>query len=816
MSGLWPPAWLEARMIRCLRSAILTRRAPASVVGALVAVMALSTVMVQPLYAVVQPKGSPLADKIFRNPSLHITNLERNVADLAAPVRADVMGRQLGTLRADSGLYDPRGGRWSSLVLSEPLVAGDGKGNTIAGARPPSEADVWEAVKDYLARHQAELIVDVAELGPPSIGIFEKGNLIQVHVPRVVKGIAVRDSGLTAVINHGNLILFGLQNWGVVDASISPALSLAEAKAVVAAHVKPLAVTGYNVAGRLERVPLARGQDVAEVALGRGYEYRLAWVVSPQVVDDMGTYEALVDALTGELLAFQDINRYAARRVVGGVYPVSNDQKPPDGVEQPGWPMPFADVIGTVNSFTTASGQLTVCELNNIQTTLSGQFVNIADVCGAVNENSAAGDMDLSISGGDDCTIPAGHSTGDTHSARSGFYELNRIKEQARAYLPSNAWLQAQLTANMNINSACNAFWNGSTVNFYRSNATCRNTGEIAAVFDHEWGHGMDDFGINGNISSPGEAIADIYGILRLDNSCMGRGFFFNQVCGGYGDPCIGTPATGCTGVRDLDFAQHVSGLPHGISWILSNCSAGGQTGPCGRETHCEGQVPAEAGWDLQFRDLRAAPFNYDENTALELTTRLMFLGPQTLTSWYSCAGGCATAGTCGCGATGGYLLTLGADDDNGNIADGTPHMQAIRSAFERHQIHCATQPVINAGCAGGPTTAPVVTAVPTPLPGPGDAIDVSWTAVAGAMNYAVYRTEGTNGCSFGKVKVAETANLTFTETGLLDGRTYLYSVLPIGANTSCFGLMSACVPSVPSPADDPCVPVELQTFEVE
>ena len=67
-------------------------------------------------------------------------------------------------------------------------------------------------------------------------------------------------------------------------------------------------------------------------------------------------------------------------------------------------------------------------------------------------------------------------------------------------------------------------------------------------------------------------------------------------------------------------------------------CPAVGSRGPCNRETHCEGQIAAEVGWDLQFRDLRAAPFNFDANTALELTTRLSYLGSQTLTSWYTCA----------------------------------------------------------------------------------------------------------------------------------------------------------------------------------
>ena len=107
----------------------------------------------------------------------------------------------------------------------------------------------------------------------------------------------------------------------------------------------------------------------------------------------------------------------------------------------------------------------------------------------------------------------------------------------------------------MNINLNCNAFWNGATVNFYRQGGGCGNTGEIAAIFDHEWGHGIDNNQGNTSISSPGEAIADIYALLRLDTSCIGRGFNIGVNCDGYGDGC-----TQCTGVREVDFARHVSG----------------------------------------------------------------------------------------------------------------------------------------------------------------------------------------------------------------------------------------------------------------
>jgi hypothetical protein len=184
--------------------------------------------------------------------------------------------------------------------------------------------------------------------------------------------------------------------------------------------------------------------------------------------------------------------------------------------------------------------------------------------------------------------------------------------------------------------------------------------------------------------------------------------------------------------------------------------------------------VVGETVWDLQFRDLRAAPFNLDPNTALETTTRLNYRAAQVISNWYACSVGG------GCGATSGYMQFLAADDDNGNIADGTPHMSAIRAAFERHEIHCATPPVVDSGCAGGPATAPTVAATATP-----GGADLAWDAVPGAASYAVYRTEGAIGCDLGKTRIAETALIQFSDSGLLDGRPYFYTVLPVGINSS-------------------------------
>src|SRR6187397_2385052 len=177
--------------------------------------------------ALVKEEKSPLAEKAFQDPSLHITPALQAASELRSEAGARVQGdlASLG-IDASSAFYDARAGRVTSFILSHPIVAGDGVGNGIAGARPTddqaSRDAVWSAVRGYLTERQSQLRIDLSELGAPTVQIVEDGKLIQVVVPRVLSGIPVRDSSLTAIINHGNIILLGLENWG--DARTSATL----------------------------------------------------------------------------------------------------------------------------------------------------------------------------------------------------------------------------------------------------------------------------------------------------------------------------------------------------------------------------------------------------------------------------------------------------------------------------------------------------------------------------------------------------------------------------------------------------------------
>jgi uncharacterized repeat protein (TIGR01451 family) len=739
-----------------------------------------------------EPGAGGVGTRAFQHPNLFIPAVhetlgrtptvlgERRHADLAA----------LGT-PVVSALYDVRAGRWGTLVLKAPLIPG--RGNRLRwadlGAEGAASDDevagrTWTALRQALERWRPQLGADLDEVGAhPTVSVLANGTLVQVSAPRVVGGVPVRGSALTAAVSHGNLVLLGLQQWGDVPAPAAPAVTAERARSAVGEHLRPFVVDWFG-AERLELIPLARGADAANVTPGKGYDYRLAWVLTAHVKGDVGSWEGLVDAASGELLALEDRNQYqSARTVVGGVYPASNDGTGTDSVEQPGYPMPYTDVeAGTSSVFATVGGGAG-CQSGLIGTTLSGRYVRVADQCGAVDETST-GNLDLGTSGGTNCAVPPGHSPGDTHAARTTYYELNRIAEQARGYLPGNAWLNAPLTANVNIPGQCNAFWNGTSVNFLQAGFLCANTGELAGLIDHEWAHGLDNNAGDVNISRPAEAFGHAVTALRQRDSCIGRGLEPSSNCSGFGDPCLS-----CTGIEDLDFARHASGDPHDLSWVPAACPMQGARGPCGRLQHCESVIVAEAIWDLFARDLPIT-HGYDANTALEVATRLFYLAAPFVSDWYAC-----TAGTAGCAGTGGYLNFLAADDDNGDIGDGTPHMTAIFNAFNRHGIACNTLAVLDSGCAGGPTTAPALT-----VTAQHQGAALSWTSVAGAVRYDVYRGEGIGGCNTGKARITQTTGLAFVDEGLLNGFVYHYTVVAVGSNESCRGLMSACQGVVPVP----------------
>jgi len=146
--------------------------------------------------------------------------------------------------------------------------------------------------------------------------------------------------------------------------------------------------------------------------------------------------------------------------------------------------------------------------------------------------------------------------------------------------------------------------------------------------------------------------------------------------------------------------------------------------GPMGYEGHCESYVASSANWDLAQSLVattvrpRAAAMDsiwYKSLIPARAPTRSPPAAPATPRT------------VNGCAATNWYTVFLSADDDNGNLADGTPNGCRIWDAFNAHGIGVRTRPA----CAGGCTPQAVANAGATSRSRRASPVTIGTAAVA-------------------------------------------------------------------------------------
>ncbi len=219
----------------------------------------------------------------------------------------------------------------------------------------------------------------------------------------------------------------------------------------------------------------------------------------------------------------------------------------------------------------------------------------------------------------------------------SAYVHGNVVKEHALGFAPLLPFVKSKLATRVNRADpqGCNAFWDGSTMNFLVGNASCNNTARVADVVYHEFGHGFHQFAIIAGAGaldpSLGEGTGDIMTATVTHDALLGPGFY------------VGSDAP----LRDMG-----SGLrwPDDISW----------------DPHETGLIWAGAMWDL--RTYLVAELGPEAGHAL--TDQLYFQAIRRSSSIPTT-----------------YAEVLAADDDDGDLANGTPHVCAINRAFVAHGL---------------------------------------------------------------------------------------------------------------------------------
>lgn len=114
---------------------------------------------------------------------------------------------------------------------------------------------------------------------------------------------------------------------------------------------------------------------------------------------------------------------------------------------------------------------------------------------------------------------------------RSAYRSVQRIHDFHKVWMPAGfTAMDSQLTTNIDEAGTCNAFYDGTSINFYDIGGGCNASSLVADVCHHEYGHGINDkyyqtlggTWINGAM---GEGYADFWALSANDNPVLGVGF---------------------------------------------------------------------------------------------------------------------------------------------------------------------------------------------------------------------------------------------------------------------------------------------------
>ncbi|HMC97995.1 MAG TPA: hypothetical protein VKG92_10085, partial [Flavobacteriales bacterium] len=483
----------------------------------------------------------------------------------------------------------------------------------------------------FITNDLAALAIPVQELVPMSSAPAKK--VTYVHYAQRHEGLSVLGAHVMVKLDaQGSVIAFGAEAFDVSAVDVQPMVGAATAAGAASEGLPGVSST------------VDEGLRILPVPNGHEMDARLVHEVTVHTsIGTPGRYQCWVDAHTGALLYRKDL--------------VVNEREQGDGGDD------AADVQVNGSVYTDgALGPLTVEGLPDLQTTInSTDFYADANgflptgLTGPVSATfKLRGRWSITTTNGANpsftTTLNEGSNTADfdTHAnvrERTAYYHVSRIHNHGNAVLPGFDGMDMALPTHVDVSTAtdsCNAYYDGASINFYAQTPGCRALSLYGDVIYHEYGHGINatyyqSLGSNFSNSAMNEAYADVWALTLTENPVMTLGWKI-----GFPDSYI----------RRYDQAPKV----YPIDLI--------------GEPHTDGQIIAGAWWDT-YRLL-----GWDMPTTLQLFGDA--LGGLQAT---------AADGMEGQAYRDVLLDVLQADDDDGNIANGTPHGLVIVEAFAIHGI---------------------------------------------------------------------------------------------------------------------------------
>lgn len=357
-----------------------------------------------------------------------------------------------------------------------------------------------------------------------------------------------------------------------------------------------------------------------------------------QILEDRVKYTFYVDAATADLVHVRDdiLMNYDIHGSVSGM---ATPGTPPDMPANPpvlfGIPQILVSVTGGNSVYADLDGFFIIPHGGSSPVTVStslqnGMWVTIVNQAGSVLSLSQGvtppGPVDFMFNAN-----PTEYSTSQVNAFIGTTDIHNYITDRSD-------WTGVDhvLPARVNINNYCNAYYDYSSINFYREGGGCFNTA-YSTVIAHEYGHHIVSC-LGLAQGAFGEGYADTVAMFLYDTAIVGEHFYTN---GNY------------------------------IRYPYNS----GVTYPCSGGVHYCGQILGGFWWAARLNFAQ----KYDWEIGLEKVSQLQV-------DW-----SLITSGGVGDNSAhpGTVIEVLVADDDDGDLGNGTPHYPEICMAFDYVELQC-------------------------------------------------------------------------------------------------------------------------------
>ncbi len=235
-----------------------------------------------------------------------------------------------------------------------------------------------------------------------------------------------------------------------------------------------------------------------------------------------GHYLTYVDAVTADVILRKNMVSHCESEPPGGTTVSVTDDLSLTNPSDPETNSPLANLEITQGGntlYTDGDGQAVGLALGNATFQLRGLwsevFTNGTTPSFTVNLTNGVNAVDFGINA--------------NSRESSAFYHVNIVHDYMKSYFPSFTSMDNALETNVDVSGTCNAFYNGSSINFYQAGAGCNSYALVGDVVYHEYGHGINDkyYQSQGAVwmnGAMGEGYADIWGLGITESPILGLG----------------------------------------------------------------------------------------------------------------------------------------------------------------------------------------------------------------------------------------------------------------------------------------------------